>query len=150
MQSCVVGVMERVRVGVIGERGQGTGEGEGGQVGSAVDGMKAFWGSSIVSAALLPLPVSGSIPVSVSNGTVGGVGAVVTLESPVEAVEKRIEREEREERELMERRNRGNSAVGVEEEDEGDEAEDLWDENGEVRGSGSHSKKRFRRHTIAY
>jgi hypothetical protein len=103
---------------------QQCGEGYGAaSMGSAMDGMKAFWGA-----------IHEPPPTLLQSSQRSHVGdAEDTNRADLETGPLAPSKESEEE---------------VEEED--DEAERLWNENGELLANRSESKKRFRRYTIAY
>lgn len=125
-------VRHRVSSNGGGSRAQGMGIGL--PMGSAMDGMKAFWGAiheSSSSSSGSGDPVSVSVDMTVPSVPFSIVAAI----PPATTSGYMIEAEE------------------LEEDGEGEEEEegDLWDENGEVKvGQGRSERKRFRRHTIAY
>ena len=102
-------------------------------MGSAAEGMKAFWGaihdttsSEMISSAVVASPSSNVTSATLTE--VGGSSVAYSIKD-----------------------NSGVFAVDDENDDDsGDEARDLCDENGEMLHEESGSKKRFRRHTIAY
>lgn len=108
-------------------------------MGSAAEGMKAFWGAihDTSSSTKSPSPSSSS---SAAPALAPSYAAFATSQA-VEGSSGATTLKEKS----------GDSMVDDEVEDgSGDEARDLWDENGEILHEESGSKKRFRRHTIAY
>lgn len=102
---------------------QQCGEGSGSaSMGSAMDGMKAFWGA-------IHEPPSTVLQSQQSNhlGDSQDANRVELETGPLESSKEECKEEEEEE-----------------------EMDGLWTENAESLGDGSESKKRFRRYTIAY
>jgi hypothetical protein len=106
-------------------------------MGSAAEGMKAFWGAihDTSSSAKSPSPSSSSSTALAPSHAAFATSQAVEGSSVAATLKEKS----------------GDFMVDDEVEDgSGDEARDLWDENGEILHEESGSKKRFRRHTIAY
>lgn len=115
---------------------QKVGEGQAQGQGSAVDGMKAFWGA---------------IHESSSSSSLNITSAILSLSSDTDPNDSSTD--------ILAQKGIGNESRNIyqesvaesDDESEHDEAVDLWDENGEMLDDQRiNSHKRFRRHTIAY